>query len=64
MIARAFYAHVFYMASQRGVYVRLGPENVSLSRLRREDVRARLRVAPNAESLYISLIDTSEASAA
>lgn len=33
-------------------------------RLRREDVRARLRVAPNAESLYISLIDTSEASAA
>lgn len=33
-------------------------------RLRREDVRARLRSAPDAESLYISLIEDQEASAA
>lgn len=30
-------------------------------RLRREDVRARLRAAPNAESLYISLIEDIQA---
>ena len=33
-------------------------------RLRREDVRARLRAAPNSESLYISLIEDHQASAA
>ena len=33
-------------------------------RLRREDVRARLRAAPSQESLYISLTDESEATAA
>ncbi len=32
-------------------------------RLRREDVRARLRAAPSAESLYISLIDDSVSAA-
>lgn len=33
-------------------------------RLRREDVRARLRSAPNAESLYITLLDEQTANAA
>lgn len=33
-------------------------------RLRREDVRARLRAAPNAQSLIISLLDDPEATAA
>lgn len=33
-------------------------------RLRREDVRARLRAAPNTESLYISLIEDAKATAA
>ena len=33
-------------------------------RLRREDVRTRLRAAPTAESLYITLMDTQEVSAA
>lgn len=33
-------------------------------RLRREDVRARLRAAPNAESLYVSLIEDTAATAA
>ncbi|MGJ8564440.1 MAG: PTS sugar transporter subunit IIA [Alphaproteobacteria bacterium] len=32
-------------------------------RLRREDLRAKLRSAPNAESLYVTLIDDTEASA-
>lgn len=33
-------------------------------RLRREDVRARLRSAPNAESLFVTLVDNREATAA
>ena len=33
-------------------------------RMRREDVRARLRTAPNAESLHISLLNDPEANAA
>lgn len=33
-------------------------------RLRREDVRTRLRAAPTAESLYVTLMDVQEASAA